>query len=80
MMHDGDLIVCGNASQRLGHGMYGGRIYVAGAVGQLGEGVAESALTEDERARVDGIVATAGLAPGAAVPQVHGQLRSRWHG
>lgn len=62
MMHDGDLIVCGNASQRLGHGMNGGRIYVAGAVGQLGEGVAESALTEDERTRVDGIVATAGLA------------------
>lgn len=61
MMHDGDLIVCGNASERLGHGMNGGRIYVAGAVQQLGEGVAEAELIPDERVRVEGIVATAGL-------------------
>ncbi len=61
MMHDGDLIVCGNASERLGHGMKGGRIYVAGAVKQLGEGVTEAELTPDERTRVEGIAATAGL-------------------
>jgi glutamate synthase domain-containing protein 3 len=61
MMHQGDLIVCGNASERLGHGMDGGRIFVAGAVKQLGEGVVESELTGDERAHVEGIVATAGL-------------------
>ncbi|MDE2840912.1 MAG: hypothetical protein OXM03_09825, partial [Chloroflexota bacterium] len=60
-MHDGALIVCGNASERLGHGMNGGRIYVAGAVKQLGEGVAESELASDECARIEGIVATAGL-------------------
>lgn len=62
MMHDGDLIVCGNASERLGHGMNGGRIYVAGAVQQLGEGVAEAEPAPAERARVERIVAAAGLA------------------
>ena len=62
MMHRGDLIVCGNAGERLGHGMNGGRIFVAGAVEQLGEGVTETELTPEERDRVAGIVATAGVA------------------
>ena len=64
MMHSGDLIVCGNAGQRLGHGMNGGRIFVGGAVEQLGEGVVETELTPEESARVEAIVAAAGLAHG----------------
>lgn len=61
MTHAGDLIVCGDAGEALGDSLWAGNIWVAGAIGGLGADAVVVEATDDELARVHGLLAAEGI-------------------
>ena len=61
MTHAGDLIVCGDAGEALGDSLWAGNIWVAGKIAGLGADAIVVEPTDEESARIHGLLEAEGI-------------------
>lgn len=61
MTHAGDLIVCGDAGEALGDSLWAGNIWVAGKIAGLGADAIVVETTDEESARLHGLLRQEGI-------------------
>ena len=75
----GNLVICGDAGHDLGDSIYEAVVYVGGAPASLGADCIEKEMTSDHVARLEALLATAGLDADASRFRRFGSARKLYH-
>jgi glutamate synthase domain-containing protein 3 len=79
MAQAGRLVVCGDAGDALGESIYEARLYVRGAVGELGADCVPKPMRDEHRAELAELLAAAGLAHRPEEFRRYGSARRLYH-
>jgi len=79
MAQTGHLVVCGNAGDHLGDSLYEAIIFVRGSVGDLGADCVEKEMTPGHLAKLESLLATAGLDIEPKEFKRYGSARKLYH-
>ncbi len=79
MAQSGTLAVCGDAGDDLGDSIYEAVVYVGGATGRLGADCIEKEMTDAHRARLEALLARAGIEAESSRFRRFGSERKLYH-